>query len=282
MRGLLVALVAAPLLAGCGTLIKDRSQVPTPPVGGFGTPMGSHRTRPPTPDWRKTGEAAQPGDERPEWRNADVIALDLIGLIDAHAGGYRTPQATRTFEEALGDFDRYAGEREKEGRAARNAIVGAVMMASDKNCDVYLEYFHGNQIAIRSISSVASAVLVGAAPVTQPERSSKLLAALGAISSDVGGKLDQAAFSSRAAEVIVAGIRAERAALRAAISRKMTDGYAAWPLSLALGEALAYHGRCNAISGLSYLQGKAEQVKRQSETPATEAFNASAAATPTR
>lgn len=250
MRNKLVAILLASGLAGCGSLIKDRSQVPMTPVGGFGTTMGSPKSLSP----RNSGA---------RWNNADVVTLDLPQLI----GRYSTPpvNAQSTLEAALADFDRGADSPDSRG-ARRNAIVGAVIMASDKNCDVYLEYLHGNQIAIRGLSSVAATVLSGAGAIATPTHSAQLLSALGAASTGIGGNLNDAVFSNKAADVIASGIRADRAGLRAAIDVKMRSAdYANWPLSLALADAFIYHGRCNAISGMSFLQGKAEEARGKAE-----------------
>lgn len=250
MRNWIATCVAASLLGGCGTLIKDRSQVPISPVGGFGTAMGSPKTLPPSAD-----------GSRP-WRNADVVTLDLPMLIARYSGSAVTPAS---FEDALAAFDRSGTGPDRAER--RNAIVGAVLLASDKNCDVYLEYLHGNQIAIKGFASVAATILGGAASVTTPERSSHLLAAIGTAATGVGGNLSEAVFSNRAVDVIVSGIRSERASLRQEIQGSMrAETYGDWPLSIAIADGLKYHGRCNAISGLAYLQGTAETSKSRSET----------------
>jgi uncharacterized protein YceK len=253
MRSVIVAGLCSVLLGGCGTLVKDRSQVPVSPVGGFGTAMGSPKTIGPN------------GPNDTAWRNADVITLDLPLLIGRYAG-----TQPHVIEVAFADFDA-AGTADQRAER-RNAIVGAVIMASDKNCDVYLEYLHGNQIAIKGISSAAATIFSGAAAITTPARSSSLLAALGSASTGVGGNLSEAVFSNRAVEVIVSGIRAERAALRNEMEDRMASvPYGAWPLPLAIGDGLKYHGRCNAISGLAYLQGTAEANKAISEAPGSPA-----------
>ena len=248
MRHILISVMSASLLGGCGTLIKDRSQVPLSPVGGFGTTMGTPTTKSP----RGASDAT--------WQNADVVTLDLPGLI----GRYSGKADTRSLEVALSDFDVLPAASRAE---RRNAIVGAVLMASDKNCDVYLEYFHGNQIAIKAISSISATLFSGAAAIATPASSSRVLAALGSAATGVGGNLNEAAFSSKAADVVASGVRAERATLRQELDTRMAtaDNYVVWPLSLALADAFRYHGRCNAISGLAYLQGRAETAKAQAE-----------------
>ena len=141
-------------------------------------------------------------------------------------------------------------------------------MASDKNCDVYLEYLHGNQIVIKGASSVAATILSGAGAIATPARSAQILSALGSASSGVGGNLNEAIFSNKAADVIAGGIRADRAVLRNKIELRMVaaEPYSDWSLATALAEAFSYHGRCNAVSGLSYLQGKSEQERGAAET----------------
>ena len=83
------------------------------------------------------------------------------------------------------------------------------------------------------------------------------------------GNLSDAIFSSRAADAIASGINADRAGLKEVILKNMTDKeYSPWPLSAALSDAITYHSRCNAISGLAFLQGTAEAKKAQSEKTA--------------
>lgn len=243
-------LCAVLLLGGCGTLVKDRSQVPLPPIGGFGSASGSPRTTPPE------------GSDKATWRNADVVTLDLPRLMNAYSGS----QAA-SFETALAAFSVAGTPDQRKGW--RNEIVNAVIMASEKNCSVYLEYLHGNQIAIKSISSVSATLLSGAAAVTTPTRSAQLLAAMGSAATGVGANLSESIFSNRAAEVIASGIQAERATLRAQINRSLPAPYDTWPLTAALTDAVAFHSRCNAISGLAYLQASAENTKSKAEIGAS-------------
>src|SRR3990167_9579370 len=232
MRDVVPVLIASLALSGCGTLVKDRSQVPMTPVGGFGTAMGSPAT-------------TSPRAEGQPWNNADLITLDLPRLVAL----YSVPPTTQTkMEEALATFDTPPAAAAADTRAARrNQIVGAVFMASDKNCDVYLEYLHGNQIVIKGAPSVAATILSGAGAIATPARSAQILSALGSASSGVGGNLNEAIFSNKAADVIAGGIRADRAVLRNKIELRMVaaEPYSDWSLATALAEAFSYHGRCN-------------------------------------
>lgn len=243
-----LTLCASLLLAGCGTVVKDRSQTPMSPMGGFGTSLGTGKTNPP------------PGRDPKTWNSADIVTIDVPGFLDSYSG----KSSNGNFERALAGFS--AGDREKL-KLSRNEIVGALLMASEKNCEVYLQYLRGNQVAIKGFSTMAASILAGAATVTTPERSSKLLAALAGISTGVGGNLADAVFSSRAADAIVSGINAERAAVKSELLGRMEDSYEAWPVSLALAGVVTYHSRCSAVSGLAYLQGSAEGQKKTTETP---------------
>jgi uncharacterized protein YceK len=150
MRALVVCLGSAVLLSGCGTLVKDRSQEPVTPIGGFGTPAGSPASTPPS------------GIAKDRWRNADRVTVDLPSLMERYAG---LNKIDVSFEEALADFSKLDATTAKRGR---DDIVGAVLMASEKNCQVYLEYLHGNQAAIKGSSSVVATLLAGAAAVATP------------------------------------------------------------------------------------------------------------------
>lgn len=235
-------------LGGCGTVFKGRSQVPVSPIGGFGTRMGSPDTISPQP--------------------ADVIALDLPNLILKHVPGSATGDPALPLESALATFEA-STLTDTERSAKRNAIIGAVLMASDKNCDVYLEYLHGNQILLKGMSSVISTLASGAGAITTPARSASTLSAIGSAATGVGGNLNEAFFANKTAEVIASGIRADRATLRTNIDARMRNAagasYASWPLSVALADAVTYHGRCNAISGLGFLQGESELARKTAE-----------------
>jgi hypothetical protein len=66
--------------------------------------------------------------------------------------------------------------------------------------------------------------------------------------------------------VIASGIEAERAGLKAQMRKDLQLGYEQYPLMMALSDAATYHSRCNAISGLAYLQAAASNAKSSAET----------------
>ena len=235
-RLLLLVLIAAGC-SGCGTIIKDRSLEPQSPVGGFGAASGS-----PSPK----------GGVSP----ADVVTLDLPRLIGSYTPNTAPPAG---IEDAISRFDQQVGSPDRRAEY-RNEIVGAILMASEKNCEVYVEYLHGNQVAIRALSSVFATVFSGAAAVVTPVSSARILSALGSASSGVGGNIDQAAFSKLAAETIVAGIHANQAQGLQQIRTRMSSSYGDWSLAYAIRDALEVHDRCDAISALGYLQGNAQKT----------------------
>ena len=236
----LLALGLALGLGGCGTLVKDRSLEPATPVGGFGAPSGSHVDK---------------GQVSP----ADVVTLDLPRLIAAYTVTPAAAPPAVGIEDAIARFDQQAATPDRRVES-RNEIVGAILMASEKNCEIYVEYLHGNQVAIRAFSSVFATVFSGAAAVVTPVSTARVLAALGSASSGVGGNIDQAAFSKLAAETIVAGIRANQAQGLQQVRSRMDTPYRQWPLAYAIRDALEVHDRCDAISALGFLQGNAQKL----------------------
>ena len=231
MRALFCA-VCAIAVSGCGTIIKDRGLEPRSPIGGFGQRVGS-----PAP---KNGETSP----------ADTITIDLVKLIGKYSPG-APPEPPGEIEAAIAGFDTSSNVTDTQRAVYRNEVVGAVLAASEKNCEVYIEYLHGNQVTIRAISSVLATACSGAASVTTPISNSKVLAALGAASTGIGGNLDDAAFSKYAVDAIVAGIRADQAQLLLNMTKQEGTDYKTWPLTFALRDAIQYHNHCDAISGLA-------------------------------
>lgn len=258
----LALLALTPCVASCGTVFKDRTLVAGTPIGGYGQPMGS--------------PAARKGTVRP----ADVVRIDLPALIERYAGKTTSDVTEQApLETAIVDFEAHyhtmdstkASSTEADEEAARNSIVYTIVAASDQNCQVFLEYLHGNQVLVRSLSSSLTTIFTGAASVTSPVSAKNVLAALGTVSSGVGNTIDANAFSNSTVETIVSGIRADQAEFRTTIATHLTQHYADWPLSAGIADAIQYHNRCDAVSALAYLEGTANaKLQEVTKNPPTQ------------
>jgi hypothetical protein len=192
------------------------------------------------------------------------VKLDLAVMLDpsiAAIAWEEEPEPGR-LERAFANFD--------GGVQRRNSIAGALLLASDRNCDVYLENLRTLQSTWRTSFSLASVGLGAAGAIVTGADTSRLLSGLTGATSGAVGALDNNIMGGMASEVLVAGVRAGREPLRLAIIQNMTLSYEAWPVEIAVADVLRYHGRCNAMSGLASTQRAVEeQLSTAKADPAT-------------
>ncbi|KRA58447.1 hypothetical protein ASD79_14135 [Caulobacter sp. Root655] len=142
----------------------------------------------------------------------------------------------------------------------RNAVVGALLAASERNCDIYVENLRGNQATWRTTFSLSTVVLGAAGSIVTDADSARTLSALSGAAGGASGKMDENILAGRGAEVILTGIRAAREPYRLQLIDSMKkQPYPDWPLEVALADVMRYHGRCNVISGLSAIQTATEK-----------------------
>lgn len=163
----------------------------------------------------------------------------------------------------------------------RNRVAGALLLASDRNCDVYLENLRGAQSFWRTAFGLAGVGLGAAGAIVTEADTTRLLSGLAGASAGSIGKLDENLMGGMAAEVVVAGVRAGREPIRRDIIVKMQSEYPEWPVEIAIADVLRYHGRCNVMSGLTTAQKAVEresQALSETGTPVTATAAATAAA----
>lgn len=174
----------------------------------------------------------------------DEVQLDLVRLLAP------TASSSQTLEGALAAFP--ASEQR------RNAVVGALLMASERNCDLYMENLRGSQAGWRTGFSLAGVALGTAGSIVTDSASARLLSGLSGASTGVSGKLDENLLGGMAAEVMLSGVRAAREPYRQIILEQLNSRYAEWPVEIAIADVFRYHGRCNVVSGLGAAQGAIE------------------------
>lgn len=182
---------------------------------------------------------------------SDVIQYDLGVLLGASRGLDSPSQIAA----AMLEFRR-GGDPE----ARRNEVVGALLLASDRNCDIYMENLRGAQAAWRTGFSVTD-ILVGAAgSMFDDAGTAGALSGLSGVAGSLSGKLDEGLMGGTAANVLLAGVRAAREPLRTGILGRFGAQYSDWPVSVAIADVMQYHGRCNVVSAMGAAQSAAEQV----------------------
>lgn len=154
-------------------------------------------------------------------------------------------------------------------------MVGALLLASNRNCSVYVENVRAAQVTYRSIFDVAGLGLNSASIIVGAEGTKNTLSGLAGLSDSISTSLDDNLLSGLAHEVVVEGIETRRQESRLAILQKLDVSYQNWPVEVAIADALAYHGECSVIAGLAEakdaLSGKGEKID-QIEAAVTQAL----------
>jgi hypothetical protein len=182
---------------------------------------------------------------------SDVIQYDL-GILLGSATRLETPS------EAAAAMVAFRTGADPEAR--RNELVGALLLASDRNCDIYMENLRGAQSTWRTSLSVTDVVVGAAGSMFDDGDTAGALSGLSGVAGSLSGKLDEGLMGGAAANVLLAGVRAAREPIRTEILGRFGEDYASWPVSVAIADVMQYHGRCNVVSALTAAQTAAEQV----------------------
>lgn len=180
------------------------------------------------------------------------VQLDLLRLLDPSG-------QQQSLEAALAQFPRDPHRRD--------AVAGALYMASVRNCDLYMENLRGSQTVWRSGFSLSSLALGTAGSIVTDSASARLFSGLSGAAGSAAARLDEHLLGGMAADVMLSGVRAAREPFRRAIVSKIEDetSYDAWPIEMAIADIMQFHGHCNVISGLAAAQRVIESELSQSD-----------------
>jgi hypothetical protein len=138
--------------------------------------------------------------------------------------------------------------------------VGALLLASDRNCDIYMENLRGAQAAWRTGFSVTDVFLGAVGSMFDDADTAGALSGLSGVAGSLSGRLDEGLMGGTTANVVLAGVRAAREPLRNNILGRFGADYPTWPVSVAIADVMQYHGRCNVVSAVGAAQSAAERV----------------------
>jgi hypothetical protein len=245
MRRMLSVLACVALLAGCGQ--TRLLGIPTQARDSF--PRGAAKAPKPS-----ALQAA--GTFEPVYTKHGNLVLDAETLLrpatDRDCMGQRHNFSCRVREIDLA-----------ADRPSRNAIIGQMIAASEKNCENYLLGLREAQITGRTTASLGAVTFGLAGGLTSPARNANILSSIGSLFSTTGAVLDRNLFAEQGIELIVIQIRQMRDETRTKIEANMAKPtYGEYPIGLALADVFRYHGQCNVMSGLSRL----DQVVRDRDS----------------
>jgi hypothetical protein len=211
-------------------------------------------TKPPPPPPPPPANAGTDGkDQKPEAQSVSPEAAQAV--VNYLSTNNRRPE---TLTDALALFEASAqimsAINKEVPKSQRDALVGMMVLASDRNCDLYLDNLRKTQATYQSSFLMAGMVLSGAAGFTPTDvRTARVLSGLSSMSTGAADTLNRSVFAQQNASVIIGGIEKSRSAVRAELMRRTDADYSKWRMSQAIADAYQYHGQCSISAGLAYL-----------------------------
>jgi hypothetical protein len=156
---------------------------------------------------------------------------------------------------ALARFEVFvAGQRPEVAVRYRDAIVNSLMIASERNCGIYLSNLRGWQVAHRSTLGLLEIAVDTAGALTTNADTSRLFSGLSGVATATSGRIDAEVFAATAVELIAAQVTSAMDTERAAIRLKLGSAYSGWDLGAAVADMERMHQQCDVRVGLARLR----------------------------
>jgi hypothetical protein len=206
--------------------------------------------------------------------------VDIIALVAPYY-----PSSSKGAVSGESDFDTWMATVDKDPDTARqmkvrNTVAQAIVDASTRNCDAYLNSLRGDQVANRTFSDILATGFGIAGGLTNPVQNAKILSSLGGFSTAFGASIDRNVFAQQAVELIADQIKKYRATERTTIEAKYSKSYADWSLGEAMADVAEYHADCSLMKGLVLTQDsltKREALVQAARAAAQKAVDGGAA-----
>lgn len=149
-----------------------------------------------------------------------------------------------------------------EYKYRRNDLQDRLIAASNQRCGAYLRTLTSSKSQTQMGWGGLATLLSGAASVTTPASTAKVLAAGSTVSNAFLSLYNESYFSNLTLTVISAGISKQRKEVLDNITAHRNEDLTKYPVNRAIADALTYHSACNVISGL-----EAAALATKSATP---------------
>ena len=195
-----------------------------------------------------TSKAAtpEPPSKQTVAQSKDKSGTSLATCGDSISNGSNLQIMLMEFERAPLD--------ESQRQRYRNAIIGSVLTASERNCGVYLSNLRGYQVTQQSVLSIFEIAVDAAGAIATDAGSSRLLSGLSGVSTSISSEIDSKVFASTAVDLTTAAIEQSMLTSRNNIQSNFTKPYYEWPLSIALADLERMHQSCDMRTGLASIR----------------------------
>lgn len=161
-------------------------------------------------------------------------------------------------------------------KGQRNDVITIRMYLIDQNYNDWERGFLNESRTGNFVTTLASLGLSGAGSVTGAGDTSRTLAALN--TALTGGKagFDKEIMLDRTLQILMSKMRANRAKVKELILRRLSTGYAEWPIGLAMADLEAYENAGTLNAALNAIAEDTATDKRDSEKGAEQAIRTTA------
>ena len=161
--------------------------------------------------------------------------------------------AVAALDQSIGDFTHAAyqsGASQNQMRDARNQIQGALIVASINRCNVYKTHLRRMASNTNFSLGTTALALAGASTIASGP-ATRVLSGLSTIFAGANAEFEKDFMGNLLTSVIIPGIDKQRSLLLNDIAAKRCRTVTDYPLTLAMAEALRFHGACSADVGIA-------------------------------
>lgn len=203
-----------------------------------------------------------------------LVALSMLGGCVSMTPDYRGigRKLNGLSSEALGDasmtesrFDERDRRPDTDARALRRDFIRGMVSASNEDCEDYMIGVSASANQVRGSLGFAGLSFAAAGSIATPERSSRLLNALGALTGSTVTSLEDTVFNGRDFQIIYAAVQTGRRADRDRIYADLETGrFDTWGYLSLRDLILPIHLNCGINYGLQQIAEAVEAQARQS------------------
>lgn len=195
--------------------------------------------------------------EDPEKVSIQLYLDNYIKAVD------RDAKPSTSYEEALARFEVKLTSDQK--RAARNAILGSLLGASEKNCGFYLENLRGVEAGSASSLGIIGHLFNAGSLIATDAPTKTGLTAMNELMTNSSATIKTEVFANAGSSMLATAVRAARLEARTTLEDRMGEEYLGYPLSMAVADTYYYHSLCNVVTGAAYTtKALAEESKTNS------------------
>jgi hypothetical protein len=140
---------------------------------------------------------------------------------------------------------------QEDRRLGRNEIQGILLTASIQRCNFYKQYLRRisshEEFAMGSLATIFG----GVGAIVTGVQATRIFSALAGISSGIRAEFMQDFLSNLSTSVIIPGIEKRRGEILIEIANKRCLGVPSYSLTMAIADAVRFHGACSADVGIA-------------------------------